>query len=174
MNVEPNQSNEAWLTEYVETLARERDAFHVDTKTNKQSLRGDGAVADVIGLAGEMAFGRKVGTLPDLADRRGGDNGVDFVLPLCFTVDVKTARKAGNLIQPQGKVRADIYVLAQWDDDSKAVALLGWEWGAKLRAAPVRDFGYGVLNHYIPKTDLRPMDELVNRVGKITPVKIGV
>jgi hypothetical protein len=38
--------------------------------------------------------------------------------------------------------------------------MMGWEWGRKLLRAPVKDFGYGVLSHYIPVRELRPEDEL--------------
>jgi len=99
---------------------------------------------ELVGLSGEFAFAEVCGLLPDLTVRPGGDKGVDFTVPLRFTVDVKTARKAGNLIHEQGKPMVDIYVLAEFDDEKKKATLVGWEYGRNLAKAPAKDFGYGV------------------------------
>ncbi len=119
---------------------------------------------EMVGLAGETAFGRLSGRMPDLERRLEGDKGVDFVVSLKFSVDVKTARKAFNLIHEQGKPIADIYVLAEYDDETKQARLIGWEWGLVLQRAPVKDFGYGVHNHYIPASKLKPMQDLKERM----------
>ncbi len=119
---------------------------------------------ELIGLLGEAKFGELSGLMPDLERKLGGDKGIDFVVPLRFSVDVKTARKAFHLIHEQGKPVADIYVLASYDDDTKKASLIGWEWGARLKQAPVRDFGYGIMNHYIRADQLKPMSELKKRM----------
>lgn len=118
----------------------------------------------LVGLAGETAFGRFSGRMPDLEQRIAGDDGFDFIISLKFTVDVKTFRKAYHLIQEQGKVTADIYVLAEYDDETRNGKLLGWEWGRILAKAPLKDFGYGIITHYIKTSDLRPMSELKERM----------
>ena len=46
------------------------------------------------------------------------------------------------------------------DEDRQKAFLLGWEWGRKLENSPSKDFGYGVINHYIPRAELRPLDDL--------------
>jgi hypothetical protein len=38
-------------------------------------------------------------------------------------------------------------------------------WGRVLKQAPTRDFGYGVMNHYIASEKLRPMSELNDMMG---------
>ncbi len=58
---------------------------------------------------------------------------------------------------------ADIIVLAQYHDNDSATCI-GWEWGMVLKHAPKKDFGYGIINHYIPAEKLRPMDELIQRM----------
>jgi hypothetical protein len=129
---------------------------------------------ELIGLLGEVEFGKLTGQMVDLERRLEGDKGVDFVVPLNFTVDVKTARKAFHLIHEEGKGFADIYVLAKYNDEAKTTELLGWEWGAVLSRAPVKDFGYGIKNHYIPADKLKPMSELIkrtNRYGQFSAVK---
>ena len=88
-------------------------------------------------------------------------NGIDFLLPLYFTIDVKTAKKAYNLLLEEGKVLSDIYVLADYNGGD--TFLVGWEWGKILKQAPTKDFGYGVINHYIASEELRPMRELYNK-----------
>jgi len=35
--------------------------------------------------------------------------------------------------------------------------LIGWERRQTLQAAPSKDFGYGVINHFIPAQNLLPM-----------------
>lgn len=119
---------------------------------------------DKVGLSGEFAFGEFCGLWPDTRSLAGGDRGSDFTIAMKFTVDVKTYRNPGNLIHEQGKPFADVFVLARYDDETGKAQLLGWEWGAKLKAAPVRDFGYGVINHYISATELRRMEELKCRL----------
>jgi hypothetical protein len=115
---------------------------------------------ELVGLMGEGQFAKEFHQPLDLSLKLGGDAGYDFVLPLRYTVEVKTFRKAQNLIHEQGKVTADIYVLAGFIDEPVRAHLIGWEWGRNLAQAPVRDFGHGVINHYIPVGALRPMEQL--------------
>jgi len=126
---------------------------------------------ELVGLKGEAEFARMFMMERDRDLRPGGDMGIDFHIHLDtdteirrFSVDVKTARKTGNLIiEQKQKHDADIYVLAKYDDDTESATLLGWEWGKTLRQAPVKDFGHGVINHYIPRRNLRPISELKKR-----------
>jgi hypothetical protein len=155
-----NADVEAWLRESLSSEAQARSALHQSQTSNRPLSEA----SELIGLIGEFEFGRVTGRMPDLEHRPNGDGGFDFVVSLRFTVDVKTAERPFNLIHEQGKPFADIYVLAQYVPDSQRAPLLGWEWGANLRAAPVRDFGHGVFNHYIPRERLRPMAELLKRM----------
>ena len=75
-------------------------------------------------------------------------------------IDVKTARKAYNLLVEEDKVNADIYVLAMYRDYTDNVTLLGWAFKEEVLDAPKRDFGYGIINHYIPKDNLHPIESL--------------
>ncbi len=107
-----------------------------------------------------------------MSARPAGDRGVDFRVFFQFDgkiaaypVDIKTARKAFNLIVESGKVDdRTIYVLAQYENAADNASLIGWEWGAAIKKAPVRDFGYGILSHYIHRNSLRPMEELKQRL----------
>lgn len=148
------------LDETIYAIAARREEIHADHATSRPLSDG----YERVGLAGEFAFGEFCGIFPDLAERPGGDSGVDFMLPLIFTVDVKTARKAYYLLHEQEKGFADIYVLAEYDDETGRAVLVGWAWGAQLERAPIKDFGYGVMNHYIPRGELRPMSELSGRL----------
>lgn len=146
-----------------ELLQNEADSRH-DAHKDHASSRPLSEDYELIGLLGEAKFGALTGLMPDLERKLSGDNGIDFIVPLKFSVDVKTARKPRNLIQERGKVSADIYVLAGYDDKTKKVTLLGWEWGAALLKAPVKDFGYGIFNHFIPVENLKPMSKLTKRI----------
>lgn len=158
--MEHNHRQDAWL----EMIQMEAEARHNAHKEHASS-RPLSKDYELIGLLGEAKFGEICGFMPDLQRRLAGDSGVDFIVPLRYSVDVKTARKPYYLIHEQGKNFADIYVLASYDDGTKKVELLGWESGSALKKAPVKDFGYGIMNHYIPVKELRPMQELLKRIA---------
>jgi hypothetical protein len=147
---------------FIAKYADARAALHAGHASSRPLSEG----YENVGLAGEFAFGRFCGQMPDLSERPAGDQGVDFVIPLLYTVDVKTARKANNLIHEASKpLTADIYVLAEHiGDDAR---LLGWAWRSTLAAAPVKDFGHGIDNRYIPRENLRAMEELGQRIWRV-------
>lgn len=156
------------LLAYARLVAERRHALHVDHASSRP-LSPD---YEFVGLAGEVAFGIEIGMMPNFDEKPDGDGGIDFTVPLLFTVDVRTARKAGYLIHEEGKpLRADIYVLAEFDDDAGRAKLVGWEWANALVKAPTRDFGYGIINHYIHRKKLRPMESLTSRVAGLRAKK---
>lgn len=117
-----------------------------------------------LGVMGEWAFAEFCGLMPNT--RGGGDGGKDFELPVVFTVDVKTSRKGDVLLVEAGKVKADIYVLAHCNDDT-APRLVGWAFATQLKAIPAIDTGRGVINHALPASQLRPMEELERMMGRM-------
>jgi len=122
---------------------------------------------DPMGMLGEMAFALITGHAVDLEQRIEGDEGYDFIVPLKFTIDVKTTaktEKSHNLMVQEGKVKADIYVLAMVENDMPD--FVGWAWGKQVKAAPTRDFRAGYQSHYIPIDNLSPMDELYKRLHR--------
>ena len=141
----------------LKAIADKRHQIH-ENHASSRPLSDD---YNLVGISGEWAFAHFSGMMPDLEEKPEGDKGIDFSLPVRLTIDVKTARKAYHLIQEVGKpVRADIYVLAQYDDATGKSELIGWEWAHILLQAPAKDFGYGIVNHYIHRNELRPMDDL--------------
>ena len=88
----------------------------------------------------------------DTASRPGGDGRADFRVG-GVTVDVKTARKAYNLLREAEKPHADILVLAAYKNDR--ATLLGWEYDEAMVACPSKDFGYGIVNHYMAAHELK-------------------
>lgn len=149
---------------YADRLADERHQLHEDHPTHRPLSDG----YERVGLAGEIAFSKATGMACDLERRPGGDSGRDFRIYLSHSVDVKTARKPYNLLLEKGTEKlADIYVLARYHDDGE-VSFVGWEWGVKLARQPTKKFhDDGPENHYIPATELRPMDELWVRMLKL-------
>jgi hypothetical protein len=117
---------------FIAKYADSRAALHQGHASSRPLSEG----YERVGLAGEFAFGRFCGQMPDLSERPGGDAGVDFVVPLLYTVDVKTAKKANNLIHEAFKpMAADIYVLAEYVEGDEA-ELVGWAWRSSLSSAP--------------------------------------
>ena len=53
-----------------------------------------------------------------------------------------------------------IYILAKYEDLTDSVELLGWAYKNEVLDAPFKDFGYGIINHYIPKENLYLMQSL--------------
>jgi len=124
---------------------------------------------DIVGAAGELAFAKEFGVKVDTMSRPEGDHGIDFQTP-AGTVDVKTYRKPHHLLREVGKPHADILVLAGFDDATGEAELIGWEWDAELQKCPTKDFGYGILNHYKPADELRPISELHELIACEEPV----
>jgi hypothetical protein len=150
--------------------ARARHELHKDHPTHRPLSEG----YELVGLRGEEELARALGLEVDMVRRPRGDGGIDNVLCLSgndFVVDVKCARKPRNLIVEVGCVVAKtIYVLASYSDEADAAELLGWQWGKVLLDAPTKDFGYGVINHYIPRGQLRDLEELKNRHTPKSPL----
>ena len=133
-----------------------------DTHTGHASQRILSEDYNLIGVSGEAAFAEDFGLKVDDSVKPAGDYGVDFILGLNFTVDIKTAKQPFNLLLEEGKNAVDIYVLADYNEGD--TFLVGWEWGKVLEKAPTKNFGHGVISHYIPAKELRPMEELFVRV----------
>lgn len=133
--------------------------FRVAMNPRQKSRRVFSDDFEVVGMIGEAAFAKAFNLPMDLRLLLSGDGGVDFITPI-GTVDVKTFRKAFNLLVDENRMSADIYVLASYNDATKEAVLLGWEYGEVLKQCPIRDFGYGVRNHYKSASKLRKMSEL--------------
>lgn len=150
------------FTTWAKNVADEREAVH----NNDPSTRTLTANTHLSGLAGEFEFGKVSGLMPDTSRKPKGDKGIDFRVPLVFTVDVKTRKyRVGeiDLLVEQGKVAADIYVMAVLHDDG-VTELIGWEWASVIQRCPTRDLGTGVINHWKPGRELRPMSQLTQRL----------
>lgn len=146
----------------INDISEAREALHESHASSRPLSEG----YERVGLLGEAEFALRYGLKFDREARPAGDKGVDFHVPISMTLDVKTARKPFNLIVEQGKVNAEIYVLAGIDDRDR-VTFYGWQYGSVVRKAPVKDFGYGVMNHYIARENLREMNELEIRIATI-------
>lgn len=147
----------------IKAEAEARHLSHINHPTHRP-LSED---YELVGLRGEQALAEFFGLTVDMVRRPGGDGGVDNILNLSgaeYIVDVKCARKPFHLICEVGKVLPKtIYILAGYSDEADAAELLGWQWGVVLKRTSTRDFGYGVINHYIPRERLRNLSELVSR-----------
>ena len=130
------------------------------TKPRAPSHRPLGPDHDAVGLAGEEAFAARYGYKVDREYAQRGDGGADFAT-YAGSVDVKTYRKPVHLLVEQGKVRADFYVLAGYDDEAKEAGLLGWIERASVLAAPVTDIGgFGVQSHAVRREALHGLPSL--------------
>lgn len=141
--------------ETVKQLSNMRHTSHI----SQLSSRPLSTNYEFVGLAGEIAFSLMYGYPIDLRIISSGDKGIDFYTT-AGTVDVKTARKPYNLIVEENKVLADIYVLAKYYDETESAVLIGWEWGENIKKWDIKDFGYGIKNHYMEARFLNKMSML--------------
>ena len=143
-------------------IANQRTASHDYRAATNNAIVAD---CDDIGIRGELAFGEFSGLCPDLSVGMKSDGGVDFVVPLLYTVDVKAAKGRRNLIYRTDRpLVADIYVLADVEDGKATLA--GWAWKSQLERAEVRDLGHGKDSRFLPREQLRPMSDLEARLWK--------
>lgn len=145
------------MTKTLQEIANDRETLHKYHKSSRPLSKN----YEYVGLKGEDQFAKEFGFKIDKKLRPSGDNGKDFEANIGI-IDVKTARKAFNLIVEEGKVISDVYVLAKYTDNTDTVELLGWEYKKEILKAPTRDFGYGIINHYIPKNNLKSIKSLKN------------
>lgn len=151
------------FTDLLAIEAEQRQELHANHASNRPLSEG----YELVGLVGEAEFARVFNLPMDLNRRPGGDRGIDFVVPLGFTTDVKTFRKPIHLLVEYGKVVADIYVLAGYSDELRKAHLLGWEYGANVLKAPHKPWvcdGGTIDSHYIHRDVLKKMPELERRL----------
>tara|TARA_Y100000310_G_C20581630_1_gene763303 strand:+ start:569 stop:1027 length:459 start_codon:yes stop_codon:yes gene_type:complete len=140
-------------------FGRARERIHEKQASSRPLSTG----YEAIGILGEAEFAFRTGLPFDVQERPAGDNRVDFFTEL-GTIDVKTARKPYNLIREVGKPHAEILVLVGVDASGWA-KLIGWEYDSIITDAPFKDFGYSILNHYIPAENLKSPDLLVKMIA---------
>jgi len=150
-------------------IAAERENMHQHDASSRQLTKN----TNETGLRGEFAFGEMIGIYPDVERKRNGDDGVDFIIPVFMKVDVKTRKERPGglsdtfLLVEEGKVTADIYVLAVLSKDESACNCVGWMKKEQILTYPVGDLGTHVVNHQVPALDLHPMDSLVRRISRL-------
>jgi len=114
---------------------------------------------EYIGMLGECAVSLLLGLEVDWELRASGDKGKDFIYK-GYILDVKTARKPYNIIREINKPHGDILILAGINEKLDTVDLMGWEFDEIIQKAPYKDFGYGIINHYIPVDKLQEINKL--------------
>ena len=112
-------------------IARDREEIHKNHKSSRPLSHN----YEYIGLKAESCFADKYGLAMDKELKPSGDNGKDFIINN-KTIDIKAARKAYNLIVEKGKVKSDIYVLAQYCDVTDNIDFLGWAAKPRVLNAP--------------------------------------
>ncbi len=149
-------------------LAKERRRIHLNHEKSFviEETPEEHIDREYTGIVGEWDFHRKTGLPIDLSRRLGGDGKVDFICPKIGFIDVKTYRKAKNMLRPVGVEHAAILVLAQFYEEIPC-EFLGWEFDCVMLTCPTRRFvENGPLNHYKPAEELRDMDILFHRINK--------
>ena len=122
----------------------------------------------IIGMAGEIAFGKRYCLNVDKSIRPDGDGHVDFRAVMnngkVITIDIKTAIKAYNLLIKEWEIDdcSLVLVLAQYDPANEEVSFLGWQTKGIMKTMPKKVFSprLGIMNYYCQRDQLRSMEEL--------------
>lgn len=150
-----------------ERLGKARQQIHRNNSTER--FFDDPNTEDICGVMGEMAFSVYSGLPVDTNLYEHGDGKKDFEFTLGgrkLSIDVKAARKPYNLLvkEKDAKDCADILILAGISGDD--VSLIGWEHKSLMVLSPVKEFGYGIRNHYRGRKRLREMEQLKDLIVK--------
>jgi hypothetical protein len=166
----------------IKTLGIQRQRGHIKNSTPRYYK--DKNKEDIIGVAGEVAFGKRYNLKPDLEIRPNGDGHIDFEIEINktknVTIDIKTAQKAYNLLVKKWEINkcSDILVLAKYYDN-ESIEFLGWTTKKTMKQQPIKVFSsLGIENYYLPKEKLRSMKELdylfeKAQIRQIFPVDIN-
>jgi len=141
-------------------LARRRHQIHIDHGNCSRRFYADPMLEDHIGVVCERAFAERYGLSINEKILAEGDDHYDFLIRH-GTLDVKGAQKAYNLLVKEWEIDrcADFLVLARWEPGD-IVTFLGWEKKETMQRQPKKDFGRGIVNHYLSRHKLRPMSDL--------------
>jgi hypothetical protein len=141
-------------------IGKERQKAHPN---GTQRYYKDENKEDIIGIAGEIAFGKRYSLTPDLEIKPQGDNHIDFKIKInddiVSTIDVKTAQKAYNLLIKKWEINkcANILVLAQYIDVDN-IKFLGWTTRQVMQKQPTKVFSsLNIENYYLHYTKLYEM-----------------
>lgn len=149
------------MTNYSTMLGSDRQSAHPNGTPRYYT---DPNTEDIIGVAGELAFATRYNLKIDDSIRPDGDNHIDFAIMYNgrkITFDVKTAKKAYNLLIKEWEIDicADVLILAEYNDGD--IRFLGWESRTEMKKQPTKIFSsLGINNYYKHRDRLNAMDRL--------------
>ena len=136
---------------------------------NRHSATNQGIVsdADVLGVLGEQAVCAFFGEDPD--DRIQSAQHTDGWFLDIAGVKIKAfaTKHPGHIIVKEGKVTADVYVLAYVHPSTNWTTCLGWAHRTDILAAPLQaksNGAYAIKSHWYPHTRTRPLGPLRDRL----------
>ena len=157
------------MTDISAQIAAQESAKRVELHKDDKSIV-NAPYSHEIGLRGELEFAQMFNVCPNLKLKRRGDSGIDFVIPLQFSIDVKTAkyRELGNDLlvtvrNDEGRSKPDIYVLYVLSQDESYLECRGWQWRTFVEKQRSYDTGRGLINYVVWAKDLKPISELEKR-----------
>ena len=146
-----------------EELAKKRHERNAYSRTNRP-ISGE---AEKLGIAGELAFANLIG-IDHTPASAAPTRGYQFNLGPNKRIKVSTSRTPGNLFVKEGKVTADVYVLAgvSGDADMENVWFVGWAHSGQVHDAPTitptHKGGYVQPAHAISRDNLMDMKYLLH------------
>lgn len=154
----------------VRQSAEQRHRSNAYSRTNTPLTKD----ADQIGMAGEIAFATRILGYEDYVPQTAHKSrGYQFVHDGFWRIKVVTSRTPGHLFVKEGKVDAQLYVLAGINGDAapENVWWCGFATEADVRLAVVTDpragkpGAYAQRAHSIPRGELRDIADLVRFIG---------
>lgn len=151
------------VNEEMKKEARRIVRIRQNGKENSRKKRKLSKDYDFKGALGEVGFAKLFNMEVDDSKRLDGDDGYEFK-ENGYKIDIKTFSKPYNLIVEEGTVLADIYVLCGVSKNYNFLTWYGWEDKENVLDAPKKDFGYGIINHYIHRSKLRDFEKIYMEV----------
>ena len=157
-----------WIKGDAVEIGKARQAIHAGQKGKKaERMFDDPNEEHIVGVRGELLFGKEFGMEIDEELKRGGDDGYDFKTDK-YSIDVKVTRRMPFLLVKECDVDdmriADILVLIRGDGDDMRLA--GWEYGDNVREWPKKRFREGsYMTYYRREEDLLPISDLKKMLG---------
>lgn len=122
------------MSDKITNIADRRHSQNAYSRTNKPIE----SEAEALGIAGEMAFANLIG-INHTPKSSSPTRGYQFDLGNNKHIKITTSRTPGNLFVKEGKVLADVYVLAGCDGDPvmENIYFVGWTHKGEILKAPV-------------------------------------
>ncbi len=152
---------------------RKSNLPQVSNKGTQERYKGDGVdstIRNYLGYLGEQVVADVLGIEYEPRVENSSDPGYDLIYKdLKIGVKAKTYYKPDLFVKSKDKEVCDVYVVVHLDKKRDSFSIVGWVESDKVFEKPVIDFmNYGIPCRMVPYKELKPWEELLQRVHSST------